>query len=134
MNADTIKKAVMAGVAGTVIMTVFAAFSHYVSLPKMDFPGMIASQTHMGMPMAWMVYFGFGIVLAYFYGSFFMKRLPMHSTMRGMIYALMLWGVAEAILMPALGMGFFPSFTGAFAGLVGMGLYGATVGFLYEGK
>ena len=139
MNADTMKKAAMAGIAGTVIMTVFSAFSHYISLPKMDFPGMIASHLPMAMAMgtavAWVVYFGFGIALAYVYGTFFQKKLPMHSYFRGMIYAFILWGAMEAVLMPVLGEGFFagsmPAAAGAF---ISMALYGATVGFLYEGK
>ncbi len=133
MNVASFKKAILAGIAGTVVMTVFSFFSHYLHLPSTDYHGMIASHFSMSGAVAWVIYFGFGIVLAYLYGMFFRTRLPAHSWMRGIIYAVLLWGVAEMVLMPMLGMGFFSgSIAAAFAALLGMGLYGGTVGYLYE--
>ena len=123
----------MAGLAGTVVMTVFSYFSNYLHLPSTDYHGMIASHFSMGSAFAWVIYFGLGVMLAYFYGTFFRKRLPAHSWMRGIVYAVLIWGVTEIILMPILGMGFFSgSITAAFAAFIGMALYGGTVGYLYE--
>lgn len=133
MNVASFKKAFMAGVAGTVVMTVFSFISHYLHLPQSDFHGMISDHFHMAGPFSWIVYFGVGVVLAYFYGTFFKAKLPAHSWSQGMIYALLLWGMMEIVLMPIFGMGFFSgSMTAAAAAFVGMALYGATVGYLYE--
>lgn len=133
MNVTSIKKAFMAGIAGTVVMTVFSFASHYLRLPHSDMHGMIATHFKMGAMFAWFVYFGFGIALAYLYGAFFRSKLPAHSWSRGMIYALILWGVLEVVLMPVFGVGFFAgSMQVAVAAFVGMALYGATVGYLYE--
>lgn len=127
------KKALMAGVAGTVVMTVFSFMSHYLNLPKSDLHEMIASHLPMGDLVSWVIYFGFGVGLAYVYGDHVRMRLPYHSYIRGMIYAAILWGVMGMILMPLMGMGFFSgSIATAVTALIGMGLYGATVGYLYE--
>ena len=127
------KKALLSGVAGTVVMTVFVFVSHYLQLPKVDFHSMMGSYFKMGEPFAWMLYFGVGVGFAYVYGAFFKSMLPAHSWGQGMIYALILWGAMEVVLMPIFGMGFFSgSMTAAGTALVGMALYGGTVGYLYE--
>jgi hypothetical protein len=132
VNVTSFKKALSAGVAGTVIMTAFFYVSQYMHMPTMDFHGMIASHFGTGMAFTWLVYFGFGVVLAFAYGIFF-RKLPSHSWSRGLIYALMLWGFMEVVLMPIFGMGFFSgSMMVAVAAFIGMGLYGATVGYIYE--
>src|SRR3989338_8818777 len=130
---ESFKKALMAGVAGTVVMTVFAFIAHYLQLPRYNFQEMIASYFKMGAAFSWFVYFGIGIGLAYLYGAFFRTMLPTHSWGRGVIYAAILWGVMETVLMPVFGMGFFAgSMAMAAAMLFGITLYGATVGYLYE--
>lgn len=133
MNVASMQKAFMAGVAGTVVMTVFSFISHYLRIPPSDFHGMISSHFHLTGVVSWVVYFGFGVGLAYLYGTYFKARLPAHSWGQGVIYSLILWGVMEAVLMPVFGMGFFAGSIGAAAAaFVGMSLYGATVGFLYD--
>ena len=128
----SVKKACIAGLAGTAVMTVFSFISHYLSLPKADFHGMIADHLHMGDAVAWIVYFGMGVGLAYGYGQF-KDKLPAHSFGGGMMYALILWGAMEVILMPIFGMGFFSgSMMAAVSAFFGMMFYGATVGYLYE--
>lgn len=127
------KKAFMAGVAGTVVMTVFSFVSNYLPIPKTDFHGMIASHIPMGAAFTWIVYFGLGVVLAYLYGTYLKAKLPAHSYGRGIIYALILWGFMEVVLMPLSGAGFFSGgVMSAMGAFLGIGLYGATVGYLYE--
>jgi uncharacterized protein DUF6789 len=127
------KKAFFAGLAGTVVMTVFSFISHYLQLPKMDWHEMLASFFHMSAAFGWVLYFVVGIVLAYLYGAFFRSVLPAHSWGRGTIYAIILWAIMGMVLMPVFGMGFFyGSLMMAVATFIGMALYGATVGYLYE--
>lgn len=133
MNVISLKKALFAGVAGTVVMTVFSYVSKYLNFPRTDLHGMISSHFHTGGLFTWLIYFGCGVVLAYLYGHFVMKKLPSHGWVRGMIYALMLWGVMELVMMPILGMGFLSgSIMGAAFAYVTMAFYGGTVGYLYE--
>lgn len=127
------KKALFAGLAGTVVMTGFTFISHYLSMPQMEWHGMLASFFHMSTAFGWVMYFAVGIGLAYLYGAFFRSVLPAHSWGRGMIYAVILWAIMGMVLMPVFGMGFFyGSMMMAVATFIGMGLYGATVGYLYE--
>jgi hypothetical protein len=127
------KKAFLAGLAGTVVMTGFSFISHYLQLPKMDWHGMFASFFHVGAAFGWVMYFAVGVGLAYLYGAFFRSVLPAHSWGRGMIYAAILWAVMGMVLMPVFGMGFlYGSMMMAVATFIGMALYGATVGYLYE--
>ena len=133
MNAPALRKALLSGVAGTVVMTVFSYVSQYLHFPQVDFHGMIADHFHTGSFFTWFVYFGFGVALAFIYGHFFMHKLPAHGFLRGMIYALMLWGFMEFIMMPVFGMGLLSGsvMAAAFA-YVSMALYGGTVAYLYE--
>ena len=134
MNVTSLKKALMAGAAGTVVMTVFTFVSHTMHLPSTDFQGMIADHLPMGgTPFAWVVYFGLGVALAFAYETFFMKKMPLHSWSRGALYGIALWIFTGVVLMPVFGMGFFSgSMTGAAAAMVSMALYGATMGYMYE--
>jgi hypothetical protein len=127
------KKAFLAGVAGTVVMTIFSFISNYLQLPKMDWHVLIASFFHMSTVFGWVMYFAIGIGLAYLYGAFFRSVLPAQSWGRGMIYAVILWAIMGMVLMPVFGMGFlYGSMMMAVATFIGMGLYGATVGYLYD--
>lgn len=133
MNVTTLKKALMAGVAGTVVMTVFTFLTNTFHFPATDFHGMIATHAHSGALFTWLIYFGMGVAFAYLYGMFFMKKLPYHSYMKGMIYALILWGAMHFVVMPVFGMGFLGgSIVAAVMAYVSLALYGATVGYLYE--
>ena len=129
------KKALLAGVAGTVVMTVFSFASPYLHLPKADFHGMIGSFLHMGALFTWVIYFAVGIGLAYVYGAFAKSMLPAHSWAQGMLYSVILWGAMGVVFMPIFGMGFlYGSAAMAAATFMGMALYGGTVGYLYEAK
>lgn len=133
MNAKSLQRAVTAGVAGTVVMTVFSFISSYLNMPHFDLHMTIAGHLQAGTIIGWMAYFAIGIFFSYLYGAFFQARLPRHSWQRGFVYALILWGFTEMVLMPAFGMGFFAGgITAAVAAMVGMGLYGSTVGYLHE--
>ena len=133
MNISSLKKALVAGVAGTVIMTIFAHISQYIHLPRFDFHGLLSAHLGTGGTASWVALFAFGVALAYAYGAYFRTRLPAHSWSRGIVYAAILWAVMEAVLMPVLGMGFFSgSIATAVAAFAGMALYGATVGYMYE--
>lgn len=129
----SLKQAFLAGAAGTVVMTVFSFISKYISLPEFDLHGMLTGFFDRGAVFGWGVYFVLGVILAYLYGTFFRARLPLHSWQRGIVFALILWAGTEIVVMPVLGMGFFGGgFPAALAALIGIGLYGATVGYLTE--
>ncbi|MBX7149849.1 hypothetical protein K1X76_12330 [bacterium] len=132
-NKETLLKAVYYGVAGTVVMTVFSYLAQIVSIPTADFHGMVSTVLNTTGVGAWMAFFGVGVVLAYVYNTAFRHRLPTHSWMRGAFYGLGVFFVMQLVVMPIFGMGFFSgSVTTTVGMIVGMCVYGATVGYLYE--
>lgn len=133
VNAKSLQKAVTAGLAGTVVMTVFSFISGYLSVPHFDLHETIVGHFKTGGMIGWVAYFAIGVFFAYLYGAFFKAMLPRHSWQRGFVYALILWGATEVVLMPVFGMGLFSgSIAAAIVAMAGLGLYGATVGYLYE--
>ncbi len=133
MNMEAFKKAMLIGFAGTFMMTVFSYFAHSMHLPRTDFHGMITSFFHTEATATWIVYFALGGVFAYIYRTFFHDKLPDHSWKRGLYYALFLWMFMGVVVMPYMGMSFFAGSMMTAVGLyLGVGMYGATVGYLYE--
>lgn len=133
-NLATLKKAAVIGFCGTIVMTVVSHFSYLFNLPRADLHDVITAlipySTVLG---SWFLYFMAGIALAFVYRSFFYRKLPAHSWVKGIIYSVGIWMFLQVILFPILGLGFFTgSFDAALTLLMGMGLYGATIGYLYE--
>lgn len=128
-----IKKAVLAGILGTIAITVVAAFgAPMMGLPKMDIPGMLASVMGGVIFLGWVAHFMVGTILAVGY-ALFQGRLPGPAILRGALSGLAPWFMAQAVVMPMMGMGFF---SGAFApvlgSLIGHIIYGAVVGVTYS--
>ena len=128
-----IKKAVFAGVLGTVAMTIVATFgAPMMGLPKMDIPGMLASQMGGAIVLGWVAHFMVGTILALGY-AFVQGRLPGPAILRGVLYGLAPWLMAQVVVMPMMGMGLFSgAFTPAFGSLIGHLVYGAIVGAVYS--
>lgn len=128
-----IKRAVFAGVLGTVAMTIVATFgAPMMGLPKMDIPGMLASQMGGAIVLGWLAHFMVGTILAVGY-ALFQGRLPGPAVLRGALYGLAPWLMAQVVVMPMMGMGFFSgAFAPAFGSLIGHIIYGAVVGVTYS--
>ena len=128
-----IKKAVFAGVLGTVAITIVATFgAPMMGLPKMDIPGMLASQMGGAIVLGWIAHFMVGTILAFGY-AFVQGRLPGPAILRGALYGLAPWLMAQVVVMPMMGMGLFSgAFAPAFGSLIGHLVYGAIVGAVYS--
>lgn len=128
-----IKKAVFAGVLGTVAMTIVATSgAPMMGLPKMDIPGMLAGQMGGATLLGWMAHFMVGTILALGY-ALVQGRLPGPAILRGALYGLAPWLMAQVVVMPMMGMGLFSgAFAPAFGSLIGHLVYGAIVGAVYS--
>lgn len=125
-------KAIKAGILGTVTIT-FAAtiLAPLMGLPKMDIPGMLAGVMGGSVVLGWAAHFMIGTVLAFGY-ALFGSKLPGPAVLRGAIYSLAPWLLAQVMVMPMMGMGFFSgAFAPAFGSLLGHLMYGAVVGVVY---
>jgi uncharacterized membrane protein YagU involved in acid resistance len=136
MKHFNITRALVSGIAGTAVMTMMMMIAPKMGLPPMNIPVMLAS--FMGMPvvMGWIMHFIIGTVLAVQYAAFASQRLPGAPWLRGMLFGLLPWLMAQVLVNPMMGAGFFAMNTAAPLGMVmgsllGHMVFGAVVGRLY---
>lgn len=79
-----------------------------------------------------MAHFMIGMILTVGYALIFASRLPGPYPARGMIYSLIPWLMAQAVMMPMMGAGFFSgSMMAAGGSLMGHLVFGAVAGLVY---
>lgn len=126
------KRAVASGLVATAIMTALMLMAPRMGLPPMNIGGMLGSVMGGSLVLGWMAHFMIGTVLAIVYAAAFARRLPGPGFLRGTVYALVPWMMAQIVVMPMMGAGLFGgSFGVAFGSLVGHLVYGAVLGGVY---
>jgi uncharacterized membrane protein YagU involved in acid resistance len=132
-------RAIGGGVAGT---AVFTAMIYFIAPTMLGHPMDIAAMLStilgnswtLGMIAHWMT----GVIIfPLIYAFVAYSLLPGPPVARGILWGLILWLAAEAVMMPILGVGFFHAAAGgikaAIAGLIGHILYGASLGAVAGG-
>jgi uncharacterized membrane protein YagU involved in acid resistance len=125
-------RAVLAGVVGTVVMTMVGVFAApMMGIPRMNPAVMLAGAMGGNMVLGWAGHFMIGIVLAVSY-ALAAPLLPGPGVVRGALFAIAPWLMAQLVVIPMMGM---PVFSGsapmAMGSLVGHLMYGAVVGGIY---
>lgn len=134
------KRAAVAGLLGTVAMTLLFFLEPLVGLPKMSEGGILstvmsAAVAHfpVGFVGGWIVHFTVGILLALLYAAAAANRIPGAPALRGALYGALVFLGAQLVIMPLVGAGFFSSgdpgrLLGSLAGHL---VYGGVVGWYY---
>ncbi|MGD9524830.1 MAG: DUF6789 family protein [Gemmatimonadales bacterium] len=127
-----VMKSVTAGIAGTVVMTMMGLFvAPMMGIPRMNPAEMLAGQMGGVMLLGWVAHLMIGVILAVAYAALFAARLPGPPALRGAVYGLIPFLMAQLIVMPMMGM---PLFSGsvpmAMGSLIGHLVYGMVVGAL----
>lgn len=145
MKSLKVKRALGAGLAGTLVMTVVTMLAPTMGLPKMDIAAMLGSVLT-GTPPApgtssWLVGFAMHVIIGTAVLStgyaLLQSKLPTASALaNGLIYGVLVWVVAQAMVMPMMGAGLFSSHLPhggmmAVGSLMGHLIYGAVLGVLY---
>ena len=87
-------KSVVAGIAGTVVMSLFMQIAPLLGLVKMDPPKMVADTLEMPIAVGWVMHFGIGIVFAAMFVYLFGPKVPIsNSIVKGALF-----GIAAFIL------------------------------------
>jgi len=116
-------------------MTFLGFLASQMGAPIFDWGRTLATYLGGHMVMGYVLFFLGGVLLAVFYVTVLMDRLPGHSWERGLFFAVMMWIVTGAIFAPVLNMGFFMGgVLMAMGTLVTYMVYGATLGLLYDPK
>ncbi len=127
------KRAILGGLVGTAVMTMMM----YKGAPmmigmKMDIAhrlsGMLGGNWMLGMAVHWI---NGVVVFPVIFVAFVAKFLPGKVLFRGVLWGIILWLIAQTVIMPMTGAGFFSSNIGpkvVMASLMGHIVYGALLG------
>jgi len=136
MQKTNLTKALLAGVAGTAAMTMLTYLAPMMGMPKMDIPEMLSG--FMGLPVVagWFAHFMIGTGFAVVYAQMFVARIPGSPFVKGALYGLIPWFLAQVMVNPVMGAGVFAVNTPApmlmVAGsLMGHVIYGGVLGAVY---
>jgi hypothetical protein len=133
-------KVITAGIAATAVMSIVAVMvAPMMGMPKMDFGTMLGTNNPMmAMPYmaGWMIHFVVGIVLTVIYASIFLNKLSGSYTVRGIIFAMIPFIIAQSMMMPMMGNGFWSSASevqmmAIMGSLIGHIVFGAVLGTVY---
>jgi len=129
-------KVITTGVVATAVMSVVAIMAPMMGMPKMDFGVMLGvNNPMMPMPYAagWMIHFVIGIVLTAIYASVFLNRLIGSYVVRGIVFAMLPFVIAQSMMMPMMGNGFWSGgdVMAIMGSLIGHVCFGAVLGSVY---
>jgi hypothetical protein len=132
MSGLNMKRAVLAGLAGTAAMTVLMHLAPLMGVPPMNVGAMLGSVMGGIVALGWAAHVMIGVALAIIYAAVFAARLPGPPAVRGMVYGVAPWLLAQLAVMPMMGAGLFSgSALVAGASLMGHLVYGGVVGAIY---
>lgn len=130
-----IGRVILGGFVGTLAIT----FLMYVGapmmgLPKMDIAAMLGRMLG-GWSMGMTVHFINGtIIFPLIYAYFLFGRLPGSPYLKGILWGVTLWVLAQVVVMPMMGAGIFglkmAGMMSAAGSLVGHAVYGALLGWI----
>jgi len=144
MENVNVSKVIGAGFVATCVMTMLMYVAPMMGIPKMDIASMLGYVLSSGMPQPWtlpwwtgmMMHFINGtLILPVLYSYLFYPFFAGRPWLRGTDWGFILWLLAQAMVMPMMGMGFFsaklPEAAMAVMGsLIGHIVYGAIFGAL----
>lgn len=129
-------KAILAGLGGTAVMTLVAMMAGPMMGIEMNVPKMLSGFMKVPLAVGWIVHFMIGTVLALIYVALVIDLLPGAPWLRGALYGLAPFFLAQIAVMPMMGMGFFTinapnTMMLVMGSLIGHLVYGAVVGAIY---
>ncbi|GAB4176394.1 MAG: hypothetical protein Kow00100_18400 [Geothermobacteraceae bacterium] len=128
-----INSIVIGGLAATAVMTVLMLTAPLMGLPKMPIGNMLAGFLGISLALGWVMHFVIGTLLAAGYVLLLRDRLPGSNLVKGALYSLIPFLLAQTVVMPMMGMGFFSSHAPqvpllVMGSLAGHLVYGAVLG------
>jgi uncharacterized membrane protein YagU involved in acid resistance len=133
-------RAAAAGLVGTAAMTALLLVEPSVGLPKIAMGqilstslGLASAHLPIGPALGWVIHFMIGVALALIYATAFERRLPGTPLVRGLLYGVLVFVVAQLVFMPLVGGGVFSRGDGELiaGSLLGHLVYGGLIGWIY---
>ena len=125
-------RAALAGIIGAAMMTLVGLYAApMMGIPAMNPADMLADQMGGNAVVGWIAHFMIGVIFAGAY-AVVAGSLPGPVVVRGALFALAPWLLAQIVVMPIMGMGFFSGAMNlAMGSLIGHIIYGGVVGAVY---
>lgn len=125
-------KAIIAGLVATLVMTAVGLWvAPMMGMPPMNPAEMLAGAMGGSILLGWIGHLMIGVILAIGY-AIVAPSLPGPGWLRGALYGIAPWLLAQVVVIPMMGM---PVFSGsaamAMGSLIGHLVYGAVVGAIY---
>ena len=125
-------RAVVAGVTGALVMTTVGLWAApMMGITRMNPADMLAQQMGGNTALGWAGHLMIGTILALSYAAI-SRRLPGPHAIRGAIFSLLPFFMAQLLVMPMMGL---PLFSGslplALGSLIGHVIYGLVIGAVY---
>ena len=137
MNAS---RAIAAGAIATASMTALLLIEPAVGLPEIAIGQLLSSSLSFttavlsaGPAVGWLLHFLVGIAWALLYAGVVLERLPGSPFVCGILYGVVVFLLAQAVLMPLVGAGFFSRGDAStlIGSLLGHLVYGGVLGWIY---
>ncbi len=133
MEKINFARALVAGIVGTVVMSLLVVAGPMMGLRMAGPWELLASFMKLPVAVGWIAHFMIGVVLAIIYAAVAASRLPGSPWLRGALFAIAPWLVAQVMLMPMMGAGLFGgSALVALGSLMGHLVYGGSLGATYR--
>jgi len=131
-----VRRILLAGAVGTAAMTMLMLAAPLMGMPKMAIGEMLGRFLGIGTAAGWVLHLVIGLVLATIYAAVFASRLPGVPVVRGAIYGVGIFLMAQVVVTPMMGGGLFSGGNVlVIAGsLMGHLVYGGLVGGLYAAR
>ena len=136
----SLKRAVLAGLVGTAVMTALMLAGPILGLPKLAIGQLLSTLLSVsvaylpiGPAAGWAIHVAVGVAWAILYAAFVVQRLPGRPAARGAVYGFFIFLIAQVVFMPLVGAGLFSRgdasmIVGSFLGHL---VYGTLVGAIY---
>jgi uncharacterized membrane protein YagU involved in acid resistance len=139
MKQFSLSKAIIAGLVATAAMMMMMLIAPLMGMPEMNIGRMLSGFMGVPLVLGWIAHFMIGTVLALIYAYALASRLPGAVWVKGLLFGLIPWFMAQIIVNPMMGAGVFASNTAAPAAIVmgslmGHLVYGAILGGVYGGR
>lgn len=125
---------VKSGLIATAAMTMLMLVAPMMGMPKMPIGNMLANFMQLPAAIGWFMHFMIGVVLAGGYIFFFRSVLSGNALIKGMLFSLIPFFMAQLVVMPMMGAGLFSSHTPApllmvMGSLMGHLVFGVVLGW-----
>jgi uncharacterized membrane protein YagU involved in acid resistance len=137
------RRAALAGLVGTAAMTALWLVEPKLGLPRLAVGNILSSllavvtaYASVGPVVGWAIHLAVGVTLSLVYAAALVGRLPGPPIIRGLLYGLLIFILAQLVFMPLVGAGVFsrgdpPMLIGSLTGHL---VYGGLVGVINGGS